>query len=151
MTCLNSSNIIISLFSIIYKFHIPTSLSIPVAPTVIATPTDVILTEGESAIFTCNVMGRPRPSIEWGYSSQQCPATSSPDFFSLINETTGDYSVERVEIGDRILRSTLTVLTTLPSDTGCYACFAENEVVGGRTFANASLNVEGKRRITSFK
>ena len=124
---------------------------IPVAPTVIATPMDVILTEGESAQFTCNVTGRPRPIIEWGYSSQPCPASSSPDFFSLINETNGDYSVERMEVGDRILRSSLTVLTTLPSDTGCYVCFAMNEVVVvGRTFANASLTVEGKR-ITSFK
>ena len=95
----------------------------------------------------CNVTGHPRPSIEWGYSSQPCPASSSPDFFSLINETTGDYSVERVEVGDRILQSILTVSATLPSDTGCYVCFAENEVVGGRTFANTSLTVEGKRRV----
>ena len=127
-------------------------MSIPVAPIVIATSTDVTLTEGESAQFTCNVTGRPRPRIEWGYSSQPCPASSSPDLFSLINETTGNYSVERVEVGDRILHSTLTVPATLPSDAGCYVCFAMNEVVGGgRTFANASLTVEGKRRITSFK
>ena len=110
---------------------------------------DVTLSEGESAIFTCNVTGRPRPRIEWGYSSQPCPASSSPDFFSLINETTGNYSVERMEVGDRILQSTLTVPATLPSDIGCYVCFAMNAVVAGRTFANASLIVEGKRRVNA--
>ena len=57
-----------------------------------------------------------------------------------------------MDVGDRILQSTLTVPATLPSDAGCYVCFADNEiVVGGRTFANASLTVEGKRRNTSFK
>ena len=63
----------------------------------------------------------------------------------LLDETTGKYTVNRMIIGDRELMSTLTVIGTLPSDTGFYVCLAEKVALGGVAFANASLTVQGKR------
>ena len=46
--------------------------------------------------------------------------------------------------GERELESNLTVVATLPSDTGFYICFAENEVAGGIVMESAFLSVQGQ-------
>ena len=113
-----------------------------VAPMVIDSPMDVTVSEGENAIFMCRVIGRPRPSIDWFYLeslSNMAPMTMPQP----LNEMGGDYTINHMESGDRELQSTLTVLSTLPSDTGFYICSAENAVDGGIAMVNASLSVEG--------
>ena len=121
------------------------TFTILVAPTFVVSPMDVTVTEGDDAMFTCLVTGRPRPSIRWAFIQQEsCPLTI-PSTIQPLNETSEDYTFERIMIGARRLESTLTVTSTRPSDTGCYVCLAENEVVGGEASANALLTVEGKQ------
>ena len=119
--------------------------TILVAPTFVVSPMDVTVTEGDDAMFTCTVTGRPRPSIMWAFIQQEsCPSTL-PFTIQPLNETSGDYIVERIMIGERQLEIALTVSSTRPSDTGCYVCLADNEVVGREASANALLTVEGKQ------
>ena len=103
---------------------------------------NVTVTEGENATFMCRVTGRPRPSIVWFYLESIpniLPMTMPPS----LNETGGNYIATRQGLAVRELESTLTVVSTLPSDTGIYVCFAENAVMGGRIMAYASLSVQG--------
>lgn len=113
-----------------------------VAPMVLTPPMNTTVSEGEDAIFTCRVSGRPRPSIDWFY------VESLSDIMTMTMpqplNTDGNYRVDQTEFGDRDLESTLTVLMTLPSDTGFYVCFAQNAVAGGIDMASASLFVEGQ-------
>ena len=114
-----------------------------VAPMVIDSPMDMTVSEGENAIFMCRVSGRPRPSIDWFYLeslSNMTPMTMPQP----LNEMGGDYTIDRMESGDRDLQSNLTVSNTLPSDTGFYVCFAENAVDGGIAMADVFLSVEGR-------
>ena len=112
-------------------------------------PVDMSLIEGGNAILTCRVTGHPRPSIVWLYL--ESPLMMTPSMESQpppLDETTGKYTVNRMNVNDtedREIMSTLTVVGTLPSDTGFYVCLAENEALGGVAFANASLTVQGKR------
>ena len=109
-------------------------------------PVDVTLIEGSDATFTCRVTGRPRPSIVWLY--MESPLIMIPSMESQsppLDEATGKYTVNRMNSGDRELMSNLTVVGTLPSDTGFYVCLAENVALGGVAFANASLTVQGMR------
>ena len=120
------------------------TFTILVAPTFVVSPMDVTVTERDDALFTCTVTGRPRPSIRWAFVQQES-CTTLPSTIQLLNETSEDYTFERIEMGERELESTLTVTSTLPSDTGCYVCLADNEVVGREASANALLTVEGKQ------
>ena len=110
---------------------------------ILVSPMNATVTEGEDATFTCRVTGHPRPSIMWFYleSLPDMPPMTMPP---PLNETDGNYSVDREEFGDRELESTLTVIRTLPSDTGFYVCFAENAVAGGIVMVNGFLSVEGQ-------
>ena len=113
-----------------------------VPPSVLDSPMNATVTEGENATFTCRVTGRPRPSIMWFYLE------SLADVMLLqpmpLSGADGDYKVDFKEFGVRELQSTLTVISTLPSDAGFYVCFAENAVDGGLAMANAFLSVEGQ-------
>ena len=117
-----------------------------VPPMILDAPVDMTLIEGGDANFTCRVTGRPRPSIVWLYLESPLMVTPSMEAqLPPLDETTGKYTVSRINNGDRELMSTLTVVGTLPSDTGFYVCLAENEALGGVAFANASLTVQRKR------
>ena len=114
-----------------------------VPPMVLVSPMNTTVIEGEDGVFTCRVTGRPRPSIVWFYLeslSDMSLMTMPPP----LNETDGNYSVDREDFGDRELESNLTVIRTLPSDTGFYICFAENAVAGGIAMVNHFLSVEGQ-------
>ena len=112
-------------------------------------PMNTTVSEGEDATFTCRVSGRPRPSIEWFYLE------SLSDIMTMtmpqpLNETNGNYGIDQTELGDRELESALTVVMTLPSDTGFYVCFAQNAVAGGIAMASASLSVKGQYNVIQF-
>ncbi len=122
--------------------NMPLAHAVP--PMVLDPPMNTTVSEGEDAIFTCRVSGRPRPSIMWLYLE------SLPDMMSMSTimpqplNTDVNYRVDQIGMGDRELQSTLTVFSTLPSDTGFYVCFAENAVDGGIAMESASLTVEGQ-------
>ena len=104
--------------------------------------------EGEDATFTCHVTGRPRPTIKW-YYFESLSIVLNTTLPPPLNEMGGDYSIDRMEIGSRELESNLTVLNTLPSDTGYYVCVFENAVTLG--MVNAALSVEGQYKTTPAK
>ena len=103
---------------------------------VLTPPMNTTVSEEEDAIFTCRVSGRPRPSILWYYveSLSDIMTMNRPE---PLNDADGNYRVEQMPMGDRDLESNLTVLMTLPSDTGFYVCLAENAVAGGIVMASA--------------
>ena len=111
---------------------------------VLAPPMNTTVSEEEDAIFTCRVSGRPRPSIDWFYVESLSDITMTMNMPQPLNDADGNYRVDQMPMGDRELESTLTVLMTLPSDTGFYVCFAQNAVAGGIAIASASLSVEGQ-------
>ena len=113
-----------------------------VPPSVLDSPMNATVTEGENATFTCRVTGRPRPSIMWFYLESLADIMLRQPI--PLSEADGDYTVDFKGFGERELRSTLTVFSTLPSDAGFYVCFAENAVAGGLAIANAFLSVEGQ-------
>ena len=116
--------------------------TLPVAPTSLVAPMNLTITEGENATFTCRVTGRPIPTIAWIY--QESPLTMPNMSISPLSENM-DYAIDSLEMGDQEIESNLTVLTTLPSDTGFYACVADNEVEGRELIQNAFLSVQGKQ------
>ena len=119
-----------------------------VPPMILDAPVDMRLIEGADTRFTCHVTGRPRPSIVWLYLESPLMMTPSMVIPQPLDETTGKYTVNRMNVSDtedREIMSTLTVVGTLPSDTGFYVCLAENVALGGVAFANASLTVQGMR------
>jgi len=57
-------------------------------------------------------------------------------------QSSADFTIEDMEIGDRERRSNLTIIGTQPSDAGDYRCMAVNEP--GTTAEQATLIVYGK-------
>ena len=78
----------------------------------------------------------------WVY--QDSPLTMYNSTVSPLNPSS-DYVIVTETFGDREIESNLTVLMTLPSDAGFYACVADNEVEGGVSIQNAFLSVQGKQ------
>ena len=116
---------------------------VAVAPMTLTPPMNVTVTEGRDAIFTCRVTGRPRPRILWFH--QQPPIILPPLVMPTpLSETTGDYVIDENIDGEREIESNLTISSTLPSDTGFYVCFAQNEVAGGIVMESAFLSVQGQ-------
>ena len=116
---------------------------VAVAPMTLISPVNVTINEGADAIFTCHVTGRPRPRILWFY--QQPPIILPPLVMPTpLSETTGDYFIDENIDGEREIESTLTISSTLPSDTGFYVCFAQNEVAEGIVMESAFLSVQGQ-------
>ena len=108
--------------------------------------------EGDMATFSCRVTGRPRPSIMWLYL-QSPLTTEEPSGMTIpspLDETSGKYTVNRMDIDQRVAMSSLMVLDVAPSDSGFYVCFAMNVALEGMAAANASLTVQGKRVVVWF-
>ena len=58
-----------------------------------------------------------------------------------ILENNTDYEIREEPIGNRTLKSTLTIINSQPSDTGQYICTASNDVTF--TEESATLTVHG--------
>ena len=98
----------------------PTLFSFSAAPIIVDAPVNLTVVQPDDATFSCQANGRPRPAITWWRF------TSADSDFVQITMSDPDYSVNETVIGDRDLRSNLTILGTMPGDTGEYLCQAEN-------------------------
>ncbi len=76
-----------------------------------------------------------RPAVDWDYYDPVSNSTSR-----VMNDA--DYDIMETLEGDRVLTSTLTVLSTGASDFGEYRCTAINVV--GMVSATASLSVHSE-------
>ncbi|XP_039630055.1 protein sidekick-1 isoform X2 [Polypterus senegalus] len=92
------------------------------APTFTKPPLDITVTEGTSAIFTCEVSGAPKPAITWKKGNQVLASGSVKIPRFILLESGG-----------------LQVQPVLPQDAGNYNCFASNSA--GLINATAALTV----------
>ncbi len=109
-----------------------------VSPTITQSPVDVTVIKGNNAVFVCQASALPRPAVNWDYYD---PVSNST--FRVMNGA--DYEIMEAMDGDRVLTSTLTVLSTDASDFGEYRCTTINVV--GVVSATASLSVHSELRI----
>ena len=114
---------------------IPVSLPFSAVPAIVDAPENLAVVPPDSATFSCRANGSPRPAITWWR------LTSADSGFVQIMMSDPDYSVDEIMIGDRDLRSSLTILATMPGDTGEYLCQAENIISDAAE--SAFLNVQG--------
>ena len=84
-------------------------------------PFQLTVTEPNSATFTCNATGRPRPTITWYTDDGSGNKT-------LLVDGSNDVVIMEQESGDRKLTITLTISPTAPSHATDYVCVAENVV-----------------------
>ena len=89
-----------------------------VPPTIAEATNDTVdthpmLTAGQVMTLTCSAMGTPRPQIDWYHGDNHITTSSRVQ----INKT---------EIGDSILVSTLVISSVTVGDSGTYECQAEN-------------------------
>ena len=110
------------------------SLSFPhaVPSQIVDSPDNLMVVEPEDATFSCLATGRPRPTIAWFRLSS----------FTLLQPSSGSFSIVEQEIGERGRRSNLSIIGTQPFDAGGYGCVAVNEP--GTTTEQATLVVHGK-------
>ena len=111
------------------------SFSVTVAANITEYPSSQVVTSPSTATFTCIASGLPRPTITW----------TDPDNCSLTSGVK-NISITNINVGDRLLQSTLHVMMTTPSVSGMYICNAYNGILGRRdiTTANTILMVYGK-------
>ena len=120
--------------SLLHEYFNCCCLSCIVAPTILTPPVNLIVVQPQNPVFFCLATATPRPDITWFREEEDG---------SLVPVVEVDVAVvEEQEIGIRERNSTLTILGSLPSDTGTYVCRAENVV--GRVEASATLLVHGK-------
>ena len=112
-----------------------------VSPTITQSPVDITIIEGNNAVFVCQASALPRPTVNWDYYNPVSNSTSR-----VMNGV--DYEIMEAMDGERVLTSTLTVLSTDVSDFGEYMCTAIN-VVGMVSNATASLSVHSELRIST--
>ena len=110
-------------------------LSFSAAPTIVDAPEHLTVVQPEDATFSCQASGRPRPTITWWR------LTSADSGFVQIMMGDPGYSIEETVIEDRDLRSNLTILGTMPGDTGEYLCQAQNIISSAEE--SAFLTVQG--------
>ena len=89
-----------------------------VPPTIAEATNDTVdthpmLTAGQVLTLTCSAMGTPRPQIDWYHGDNH------------IN-TSSRVQINKSEIGDFILVSTLVISSVTVGDSGTYECQAEN-------------------------
>ena len=78
------------------------------------------LTVVQPDAFFCQAKDAPRPAITWWRHT-----SNDNDLVEIMMGDPG-YSIEETVIGDYDLRSNLTILGTLPGDTGVYLCQTQN-------------------------
>ncbi|XP_024113671.1 triple functional domain protein isoform X3 [Oryzias melastigma] len=84
---------------------------------------DVTCDSGESAMLSCKVCGRPRPTVSWRGPNQN--HLTNNERFSITYSDSGD--------------ATLRIIGTASEDDGVYTCVATNEL--GSVRSSASLRV----------
>ncbi|XP_048847436.1 protein sidekick-1-like [Brienomyrus brachyistius] len=99
------------------------------APSFTRAPTDITVTNGTAATFTCQVSGAPKPAITWKRDAQILASglVQIPRFILLES---GGLQVEPV----------------LPQDTGNYTCYATNSE--GAITSSATLTVWSRTTIS---
>ncbi len=111
-----------------------------VSSTITQSPVDVTIIEGNNAVFVCQASALPIPAVNWDYYD---PVSNS---ISRVMDD-ADYDIMEIMEVDRVLTSTLTVLSTDASDFGEYRCTAINVV--GMVSATASLSVHSELLIST--
>ena len=92
-----------------------------VAPVILSLePRELTVVQFEEAVFTCNAMARPRPTITWFRVETDGNLTD----VSQLNRA----AITLTEIGSREISSELSISVALPSDAGDYICQATNVV-----------------------
>uniref|UniRef100_A0A672MZD8 Sidekick cell adhesion molecule 1 n=1 Tax=Sinocyclocheilus grahami TaxID=75366 RepID=A0A672MZD8_SINGR len=101
-----------------------------VSPSFTTPPSDITVTDGTSAVFTCETSGAPKPAIVWRKGSQVLASGSvQMPRFTLL-ESGG-----------------LQILPIMPSDAGNYTCLASNSE--GLVNANMALTVLSRTFIST--
>lgn len=95
-------------------------------------PENQTVVSPNNATFFCQATARPGPDITW-WKVEEDGNTSQ------ILETTEEYAIVNVEMGQRVRHSMLVVIDSQPSDSGVYHCQANNGV-----YASVNLVVYGK-------
>ena len=109
-------------------------LALPVAPVILIPPENLTVISPNNATFFCQATARPGPDITWW-------RVEDDGNISRVMETTEEYAIVNVEMGERVRNSTLVVIDSQPSDTGVYRCLANNVSYDSAT---ANLIVYGK-------
>ena len=73
--------------------------------------------EGDTASFTCQVIGEPVPTINWHFNGTPVDEAS-----------TMNYTISMESLNTTTIRSTLTIMNVQSSDVGTYTCNATNVV-----------------------
>ena len=99
---------------------------------------DLIVIRGSDAVFECQASALPRPDISWEYYNPVSMTTT------IIANNGTDFTVTEMtdSNNERLLTSTLTVLTADISDFGTYRCVATNVVAMNNV--NMPLTVNGE-------
>ncbi len=124
---------------ILHTFSVSVLTLNTVSPTITQSPVNVTIIEGNNTVFVCQASALPRPAVNWDYYDPISNSTSR-----VMDDA--DYDIEAME-GNRVLTSTLTVLSTDASDFGEYRCTAINVV--GMISTTASLSVHSELLIST--
>ena len=103
-----------------------------VAPNITEPPANQVVVSPDATSFSCEARGVIRPTITWWKNESGSLIVVPLDTYITVSEDILD---------DRTLRSTLTINSTIPSDTAEYFCVATNDA--GTDSASATLTVQG--------
>ncbi|KAK7162105.1 hypothetical protein R3I94_004680 [Phoxinus phoxinus] len=101
-----------------------------VSPSFTTPPSDITVTDGASAVFTCEISGAPKPAIVWRKGSQVLASGSVQIPRFTLLESGG-----------------LQILPIMPSDAGNYTCLASNSE--GLVNATVALTVLSRTFIST--
>ena len=89
------------------------------------------LTEGDTALFTCQATGTPIPNISWYFNG------AAVDKAKIMK-----YMISEMSLNLKAKSSTLTVINVVPSDIGTYTCNAAN--FASSDSSSGMLTINGK-------
>ena len=87
--------------------------------------------EGDTASFTCQVVGEPVPTIRWYFNSV------------LVDEAnTMKYTISVMSLNANTISNTLTIMNVESSDVGTYTCNATNVLSSDTSSGVLTVNGE---------
>ena len=93
---------------------------------------DLLENETSPVTFTCRATGEPVPTIGW--------------YFNAINVSDGsDNNIITTTVRGGVIESSLTIISPRASDSGTYACHAENVI--GNDISAGILTINGKNKV----